>query len=102
MAFGSNDKLVGAFRFVNRIPETVELKTYQTWRSQGYQVKKGEHSKYSTMLWVCGKFKKEMPQPESGETTENPNPEEMRKKGFVLKKCFFFTQEQVEKIKSNN
>lgn len=102
MAFGSNDKLMGVFRFVNRIPETVELKTYQTWKAQGYQVKKGEHSKYSTMLWVCGKFKKEIPQPETNESEVNP--EDMRKKGFVLKKCFFFTQEQVEKIKnkSNN
>ena len=35
MAFGSNEKLMGIFRFANRIPEDVELKTYQTWLSQG-------------------------------------------------------------------
>ena len=62
--------------------------TYQEWQKQGFQVKKGEKAKMTCEIW--------MPKKQTQEEIENNEEKE-----FFVKKAYFFTQEQVEKMKKS-
>ena len=68
------------------IEEPEAIHTYATWKSLGYQVKKGEKAKASFMIWKYVKGEK-----------QEENDEEPESKMF-MKKAHFFTIDQVEKI----
>lgn len=68
------------------IEEPEAIHTYATWKSLGYQVKKGEKAKASFLIW---KYVKGAKQEESDEEPEAR---------MFMKKAHFFTIEQVEKI----
>lgn len=72
------------------LPE--ELHTYQSWKSLGYQVKKGSKAVAQFPIWkYMSKKKKEA---EEAEPTE-----EQVEKGYCrMVKASFFTREQVEEI----
>ena len=75
------------------IQEPEPLHTFARWKELGYIVKKGEHAKAAFYIWKAGKGKaKEEDANADGEKT----PEQMK---MFMKKAFFFTFEQVEKIK---
>ena len=67
------------------VEEPEAIHTFQTWKALGYQVKKGEKSKVSLMIWKYVENKKK-------------DDEEKESKMF-MKKSHFFTIDQTEKIK---
>lgn len=67
------------------IPEPEPIHTYNGWKALGYQVKKGEHAKATFFIW---KYK--------GHTDEETGKESGQ---CFQRKAFWFTSEQVEKIK---
>lgn len=76
------------------IQEPEPLHTFAKWKELGYSVKKGEHAKASFYIWKAGKGKaKEEDANADGENS----PEKMK---MFMKKAFFFTFDQVEKIKT--
>ena len=65
------------------------LHTFNEWRKMGYCVKKGEKAKMTCDIWRMTNYKKD----------ENAEKEQEEKDDhFYMKKAFFFTAEQVEKI----
>lgn len=69
----------------------IPLHTYQTWKSAGYQVKRGEHAKIETRLW---KYKnKKKPEAESDADGESDG-------RYYMAKSFLFGIDQVEKIRA--
>lgn len=68
------------------VEEPEAIHTYATWKSLGYQVKKGEKAKASFTIWKYTEGKK---QEESDEEPEGK---------MFMKKAHFFTMDQVEKI----
>lgn len=75
------------------IQEPEPLHTFARWKELGYIVKKGEHAKASFYIWKAGKGKAK----EEDENADGENsPEKMK---MFMKKAFFFTFDQVEKIK---
>ena len=67
------------------LPEPEQIHTYNGWKERGYQVKRGEHAKATFSIWKYTGKKDE----ETGEETEGH---------CFLKKSFWFTAEQVEKV----
>lgn len=76
------------------IQEPEPLHTFARWKELGYIVKKGEHAKASFYIWKAGKEKKASE--ENAADGEN-NPEKMK---MFMKKAFFFTFDQVEKMQT--
>ena len=77
----------------HEIQEPEPLHTFAKWKELGYIVKKGEHAKAAFYIWKAGKGKaKEEDANADGENS----PEKMK---MFMKKAFFFTFDQVEKIK---
>lgn len=74
------------------IQEPEPLHTFARWKELGYIVKKGQHAKATIYIWKTGKGKKEEDPNANGESS----PEKMK---MFMKKAFFFTFDQVEKIK---
>ena len=72
-----------------------EINTYIGWRMKGYQVKKGAEHVADFPIWVKSKKKKEQPE----ENEEEQKTETKKQRPFILQKAFWFTNEQVEKIK---
>lgn len=74
----------------NEVKQMVEepeaIHTYATWKSLGYQVKKGEKATASFTIWKYVEGKKQE------ESDEEPNSK------MFMKKAHFFTIDQVEKI----
>ena len=68
------------------IPE--EIHTFKVWESLGYKVKKGEHSIARFPIWQKSKGKK-----------KKKKEDEEDKGYYYMKVAFFFTIDQVEKIK---
>ncbi len=69
----------------------IPLHTFQTWKSEGYIVRKGEHARITTRLWkFTNKAKKNE---ETGENTDGAENDH-----YYLAKAFLFTADQVEKI----
>lgn len=69
------------------IPEPEQIHTYQHWKECGYQVRKGEHAVADFSIWKYTSKAK-------GQTEE-----EAQEKGFCfMKKAFWFTASQVDKI----
>ena len=77
------------------IQEPEPLHTFARWKELGYIVKKGEHAKAAFYIWKAGKGKKASEEDANadGEKTQ----EQMK---MFMKKAFFFTFDQVEKIKT--
>lgn len=67
------------------LPEPEPIHTYNGWKELGYQVKKGEHAKAQFTIWKYHGKKDE----ETGEEVDSR---------CFLKKAFWFTMDQVEKI----
>ena len=69
------------------IPEPEPIHTYQHWKELGYQVRKGEKAVADFSVWKYTSKAK-------GQTEE-----EAQEKGYcIMKKAFWFTQKQVDKI----
>ena len=68
-----------------QIPEPEPIHTYNGWKELGFQVKKGEHAKATFPIWkYSGKKDEETGEQEDGHC--------------FMKKAFWFTFDQVEKI----
>lgn len=67
------------------IPEPEAIHTYNGWKDRGYQVRKGEHAKASFPIWKYTGKKDE----ETGEEQDGH---------CFLKKSFWFTADQVDKV----
>ena len=74
------------------IQEPEPLHTFARWKEFGYIVKKGEHAKAAFYIWKAGKGKAKEEDPNA-----DGNKEELK---MFMKKAFFFTFDQVEKIKT--
>ena len=75
--------------------EIQEIHTYQAWKKQGFQVKKGETAVAKFPVWKFTKSKKQ-----AEEEADNKDEVEQKGKGFFFKKLSaFFTEDQVEPIK---
>ena len=70
------------------LDEDLILKTYQDWKRIGYQVKKGEKSVMTCMIWF----------PKKSNVKVDADSEEVNEGSFFKSKAFFFSQKQVEKI----
>lgn len=81
----TNKQIIAMYKAENGITEA--LNTYSYWKSQGYRVKRGEHSEHRITIWKKVNYQKEN---ERGETET--------KSRMILKEAAFFTREQVEKI----
>lgn len=64
------------------------LHTFNEWRKMGYIVKKGEKAAMTCDIWRMTNYKKD----------ESKEEQEEKENHFYMKKAFFFTFEQVEKI----
>lgn len=71
-----------------------DLKTYQVWKSLGYQVKKGEKAYIQLDLWIPVKYKNKEEEIKDKEDKNNENP------GFRKKKTSLFHRNQVEEIEA--
>ena len=71
------------------LPEPEPIHTYQTWKSLGYQVKRGQKAKASFIIWKY--VGKKALNEESGEMEEIDG-------RCIHKLAHFFTADQVEKI----
>ena len=70
--------------------EPEPIHTYQTWKSLGFQVKKGEKNIAAITIWKAGKGKKE----EAGDEAEDKS-EQTR---MFMKTAHFFKLSQCEKV----
>ena len=68
----------------------IPLHNFQTWKSAGYIVRKGEHAKITTRLWKYTSKKK------SAEADGETDGEALNH--YYLAKAFLFTADQVERI----
>ena len=69
------------------IPEPEEIHTFAHWKECGYSVKKGEHAIAAFPIW---KYTSK---------AAGASEEEAQEKGYCfMKKAFWFTQKQVDKI----
>ena len=74
--------------------EIQEIHTYQAWKKQGFQVKKGETAIAKFPIWQFTRSKKQ-----AEEEADNKDEVEQKGKGFFFKKLSaFFTEDQVEPI----
>lgn len=67
-----------------------DLKTYAAWKSEGYQVRRGEKAVLQIDLWVPVKFKK------GSENNEEADGD--KQDGFRKRKSSLFHRSQVDKI----
>lgn len=71
------------------VPEVEPIHTFNGWKELGFKVKKGEHSKIRFAIW---KF--------SSREVENENGEKENKTSMFLKEACWFTEAQVERMKT--
>ena len=83
--FGTIEDAEGNKREIE-FPEAIH--TFNTWKSLGRVVKKGEHAKAAFTIWKQGKGKKD----DDGEETPGH---------MFMKTAFFFTIDQTEEVKSD-
>lgn len=74
------------------LPEPEPIHTYNGWKELGYQVKKGEHAKAQFPIWKYSGKKGEEAK------NEEANGEEESGGKCWMRKAFWFTFEQVEKV----
>lgn len=72
------------------VPE--EIHTFQTWKSSGYQVKRGEHAIAKFPIWKYRQGKQQEKELEEGQ-------EQVKSGRCFMKMAFFFTFDQVQPIK---
>lgn len=70
----------------------IPVHTFQTWKSAGYAVRKGEHAKITTRLWKFSTKKAGQGEADADADGEAENSH------YYLAKAFLFTAEQVERI----
>lgn len=75
---------------------TLPLHTFKEWQRLGYSVKKGEHAKMTCYIWRFNNKKKK----QQNDNENDENNQEINEQDFYKVKAFFFTAEQVEKIKT--
>lgn len=85
----TNEEIIRNARAAAGIIE--EAHTYAHWRSLGFQVRKGEHAAFQTVIW---KYPTRKGDPSAGESEEVT---QVGGKPF-LKKASFFTASQVDPI----
>lgn len=68
------------------------IMTFSEWKQRGYTVKKGEHAKI-----ICSIWRKKTSKPNE---EVNQNEEIQQDLGFYKKVSYFFTLDQVEKIRA--
>ncbi len=73
------------------LPEPEPIHTYNGWKDMGYQVKKGEHAKATFPIWKYSGKKSE-------EAKEDEAKEEETGGKCWMRKAFWFTFDQVEKV----
>ena len=74
------------------LPEPEPIHTYNGWKEMGYQVKKGEHAKATFPIWKYSGTKGEEAK------SEEANVEEESGGKCWMRKAFWFTFDQVEKV----
>lgn len=74
------------------LPEPEPIHTYNGWKDLGYQVKKGEHAKATFHIWKYSGKKGEEAK------SEEANGEEESGGKCWMRKAFWFTFDQVEKV----
>lgn len=74
------------------LPEPEPIHTYNGWKDLGYQVKKGEHAKATFPIWKYSGKKGEEAK------SEEVNGEEESGGKCWMRKAFWFTFDQVEKV----
>lgn len=74
------------------LPEVEPIHTYNGWKDLGYQVKKGEHAKATFLIWKYSGKKGEEAK------SEEANGEEESGGKCWMRKAFWFTFDQVEKV----
>ena len=82
----TNRELITAAMILNGITE--ESHTYAHWKALGYQVRKGEHAAFQTMIWKAAPRKK----------ADDANEEEGAGVSMFMKRASFFTRSQVDPI----
>lgn len=71
---------------------TIPLHTFAEWKRLGYKVKKGEHAKLACRIWKWNEKTETLPMTDGED-------QEVDASHYYLAKAFFFTDEQVERIK---
>lgn len=66
------------------------LHTYNTWKAQGLQVKRGQTATISAMLWRWTDKLPKAQRSDSGDDAPVPH--------YYLKRCYLFTAAQVERL----
>lgn len=84
--------ILGYMQLNNLDSAKIILHTYAQWKKLGYQVKRGEKSKHKITVWKRSTKKIE---------SEDGDKEEVDTGRYFLKESAFFTQEQVERITTN-
>lgn len=69
---------------------SLPLKTYLSWKNEGYQIKKGEKAVLSTKLWKL--------RPKKKTAEQEKQDEQEQEEQFILVPAHLFTREQVVKI----
>ena len=87
MAGMTNESLIYQAMVLNGITE--ESHTYAHWKALGYQVMKGQHAAFQTMIWKYA--------PSNG-ASEDANEDDAPRGKMFMKKASFFTASQVEPI----
>lgn len=77
---------------VERIPEPEPIHTYSTWKSLGFQVKRGEHAVAKFTIWKYATSRRAQEN-----ENEEAQPEQENGRCF-MKLAHFFSLEQVEPI----
>ena len=65
------------------------LHTYNTWKAQGLQVKRGQKATISAMLWRWTDKPPKAQRSDSGDDAPDPH--------YYMKRCYLFTAAQVER-----
>lgn len=73
------------------VAEPEEMHTFQTWKSLGFSVQKGQKAKVTTRLWRYNSKKKKSEDNNEKEDGENS-------RDYYLCKAFLFSASQVAKI----
>ena len=84
----TNVALIELYKIENNITE--DLHTYTKWQALGYQVKKGEKSQHCITIWK-----------HITKTKKVDEENEVVTGKCIMKKAFFFTTSQVEKIEKS-
>lgn len=89
-----NYEIIEAARIEAGISESTIIDTYQGWKSNGFQVIRGEKAAMKCKIWIPKKKR-------MFEEEKNLTDGEIIPHGYFLKTAAYFTADQVKKIGSN-